>query len=58
MVSVETCGERRYTASKSDVPCGSATMTHWKEHLFFEPRAIVSHNFYLSVHIGLERHKF
>lgn len=42
MVTVETCGEKKYTQAKSDVPCGSATMQHWKEHLFFEPRNIVS----------------
>ena len=42
MVTVETCGEKKYTAAKSDVPCGSTAMNHWKEHLFFEPRNIVS----------------
>ena len=37
---METCGEKKYTASKDDVPCGSAAMSQWKEHMFFEPRNI------------------
>ena len=42
LVTVETCGEKKYTQAKTDVPCGSATMSQWKEHLFFEPRNILS----------------
>ena len=39
-MTVETCGEKKYTASKDDVACGSTAMNHWKEHMFFEPRNI------------------
>lgn len=40
LITVETCGEKKYTSSKDDVACGSAAMSQWKEHLFFEPRNI------------------
>lgn len=42
LITVETCGVKKYSASKSGIACGSAAMAHWKEHLFFEPRNIVS----------------
>ena len=40
LITVETCGEKKYTSSKDGVACGSAAQTHWKEHMFFEPRNI------------------
>ena len=42
MITVETCGEKKYTAAKEEVACGSAATAHWREHLFFEPRNVVS----------------
>ena len=42
MIVVETCGETKYTSAKDKVACGSTAASHWKEHLFFEPRNIVS----------------
>ena len=42
LITVETCGEKKFTASKDGVACGSTAMVHWKEHMFFEPRQIVS----------------
>lgn len=42
MITVETCGEKKYSAAKDGVACGSTAASHWKEHLFFEPRGIVS----------------
>ena len=40
MVSVETCGEKRYSASKDGIACGSAALVNWKEHMFYEPRNV------------------
>lgn len=42
VITVETCGEKKYTASKDDVACNSAAAVQWREHLFFEPRQVVS----------------
>ena len=42
MVTIETCGEKKYSSAKSEVAVGSTALSHWKEHLFFEPRGIVS----------------
>jgi hypothetical protein len=38
LIEVSTCGITKYTASKTDVACGSAANISWREHLFFEPR--------------------
>ena len=48
MVQIETCEEKKYTQAKDGVAVGSTAMSHWKEHLFFEPRNIVS-TYHLSV---------
>lgn len=42
LITVETCGEKKFTAAKDGIACGSTAASHWKEHLFFEPRNIVS----------------
>ena len=42
LITVETCGEKKYTAAKDGIACGSAAAVQWKEHLFFEPRKVVS----------------
>lgn len=38
LITVETCGVKKYSAAKDGIACGSAASTHWKEHMFFEPR--------------------
>lgn len=40
LITVETCGEKKFTAAKDGIACGSTAASHWKEHLFFEPRNI------------------
>ena len=45
VITVEVCGETKYTSAKSDEPTGSTKAINWKEHLFFEPRNRVSENF-------------
>lgn len=42
LITVETCGEKKYTSSKDGVACGSTAMSNWKEHMFFEPRNVHS----------------
>ena len=42
LITVETCGEKKYTAAKDGIACGSTATSHWKEHLFFEPRNVHS----------------
>lgn len=44
MIQVDSCGFSKFTASKEDVPLGTQTNQIWKEHLFFEPRAMHSSN--------------
>ena len=58
MVTVETCGEKKFTSAKDDVACGSVAMSHWKEHMFFEPRNIVSENFSANLSPGFNRFYF
>jgi hypothetical protein len=38
VITVECCGETKYTSAKSDEPTGSSKAINWKEHIFFEPR--------------------
>ena len=59
MIVVETCEEKKYTAAKDGIAVGSTAASHWKEHLFFEPRNIVSKPFlaeFCSVLLGLIWH--
>ena len=42
VITVDVCGETKYTSAKKDVSVGTATPANWREHLFFEPRNMVS----------------
>lgn len=41
-IEVETCGLKKSSTSKSEVVCKSNAVQAWREHLFFEPRNMVS----------------
>lgn len=42
VITVDVCGETKYTSAKKDVSVGTTTPVNWREHLFFEPRNRVS----------------
>ena len=42
VITVDVCGETKYTTAKKDVSVGTTTPANWREHLFFEPRNRVS----------------
>jgi hypothetical protein len=37
-IEAVTCDIKKCSAAKDDVPCRTATIIPWREHLFFEPR--------------------
>jgi hypothetical protein len=41
MIEVELLGQKKYTSTKDDIGGGTALCT-WNEHIFFEPRNVVS----------------
>ena len=46
VITVDVCGETKYTSAKEDQPTGSSKTINWKEHLFFEPRNRVSYHLF------------
>jgi hypothetical protein len=50
---VEVCfnGQSKFTTSKKEIPCESKTPLYWREHLFFEPKQMVSEFFLIPVGI-------
>jgi hypothetical protein len=41
LVEVEVLAQKKYTTAKNDIG-GATALCSWNEHLFFEPRNVVS----------------
>jgi hypothetical protein len=41
-VEISSCNKTKYTSNRKDVPCNSKSLISWREHLFIEPKAMVS----------------
>ena len=42
IIEVSCMNEKKYTTAKDDI--GAAGVVSWQEHIFFEPRNVVSFN--------------
>ena len=52
LVEVEVLAQKKYTTAKNDIG-GATALCSWNEHLFFEPRNVVS--FYSSKYLLQEK---
>jgi hypothetical protein len=42
LVEITCCDETKYTSSREDIPIDSKNPVMWREHIFFEPKSMVS----------------